>query len=314
MVLPESAADGLIPPGVPPIALLSPDVLVRSGGIEDDQQRRSYLWAMAILVASSQSLPTRTTHVSAGFIYVGSEALLASPYEVRQSFVFGAYALIKGPPERPQEILTIFLGERVFPLVITYGTIELHGQPPFVSTDSSACWVKNKGTHASWTYGILTCRHVVQPFGHNSAIPLTASPSHAYPTVGTLGDIDECTIDAAVVEIDPNAWPSGLSVLTLCRNIGLKAQVHGTGPVSSLTGRVLRVYQDPFYSGNMIGHRVITDRAGQPGDSGSLITEHGTGCGVGIYMGSIPDGSGGHDGLYQDLAQAVDNFALTLHL
>jgi hypothetical protein len=73
------------------------------------------------------------------------------------------------------------------------------------------------------------------------------------------------------------------------------------------------VFQYPTYIGNLFGQRVIADCHGDPGDSGALLVERSSKEGVGIYMGTIPDGGGGNDGIFQCLYQASTYFQLYLY-
>lgn len=129
-----------------------------------------------------------------------------------------------------------------------------------------------------------------------------------------LADIDECTIDAAVLEVLPSDWPSGLGRLSVARPAAPGQSVKfedQTGATQS--GTILRVFNYSTYIGNLFGQRVIADCHGVVGDSGSLLVDSTTKEAVGIYMGTIPDGAGGQDGMYQDLAQVESYFQLEFY-
>lgn len=322
MQLPREIIPELVPETEPPAGTVDPFALTLSGSIGAESEdidagllRRSYLWSIALINAGFQALPHYCTHFSAGFVYVDPEAF--DPYgwiaRARESFLFGGYALVSRDEEDSgQRIESISVGGVQMPLVITPGRIELHGCPPHPLTDSAACWVRNIGTHSTWNQGILTCRHVVDHLALGDFISLDASGAHSSPSSGTLADIDECTIDAAIIEVGPTDWPSNLSPLLLHRPVAPSISVRFAGRNTSTSGRVLRIFRYSSYPGNLFGQRVIADCLGIGGDSGSLLKAVSTGRGVGLYMGSIPDRGGGYEGMYQDLTQAAQYFDLDL--
>jgi hypothetical protein len=173
--------------------------------------------------------------------------------------------------------------------------------------------VRNGAKKKRWQDGILTCRHTLSNFRLGQAVSLVASAGHSIPTSGSLVDIDACTIDAAIVGIPSSSWPAGLSPLRIHNPLPPGAKVKFDGRFNSGSGSILRIFQYSQYAGNLYGQRVITDCKGTNGDSGSLLVESSTGEGVGLYMGTIPDGGGGTDGIYQDLDQAAKYFELDLY-
>jgi hypothetical protein len=275
---------------------------------------RSYLWASALLNVGFQSpipVPPRFSHVSAGF--VPARVVMSGGEPIVQPGVgFGIYILAGGNEFR--RVQTIRVGERYFPVVTASGQRVLHGRPPNPLTAASTCWVRNGGTYRGWQQGILTCRHAVHTNPIGTSIALAPSVHHSSPASATLADIDECTIDAAVLEIPPTHWPSGLkrlSVATPSTPGQLVGFQNHTGV--SQSGHILRVFNYNTYIGNLFGQRVITDCHGVAGDSGSLLVDSATNEAVGIYMGTIPDGAGSHDGLFQDMAQVESYFQLELY-
>jgi hypothetical protein len=315
---PEWAND-LIPEGVPPLETLPPFLRELAGArIVLGGPLRAYIWATAINGAGFESvvpLPPRFSQVSAGYVWVNENLLGASPWSERSrgGFVFGASAIIRAQTQR-QEISSLRIGARTLPLVITYGDFVPDG-PPNPTNACASCWVENRGTYRPWKYGILTCRHAVAGLPLGTSISLNPSVAHSLPSAATLADIDDCTIDAAVLEINASDWPSGLNGLSLINpsSPGQTVQFQDrSGVVQS--GTVLRVFHYGTYAGNLFGQRVIADFHGVGGDSGSLLADATTGLGVGLYMGKIPDGNRGYDGIFQDLQQVQSYFDLDLYM
>lgn len=303
----------LVPEDLPPESLIPSNERSLAASLEDRPLLfRSYLWATAIIEAGLRSnvqLPPKFAHFSAGFVAIPSERSNHS----RGGFVFGAYVLVRSTTEA-QELGVLEVGTLAVPLVVTYGRLETHGCPPHPLGGSSTAWVKNIGGTGSWQNGILTCRHVVSSLSLGSTITLTPSSSHSHPSSATLADIDECTIDASVLEVQRGDWPSGLALLPVQAPAAPGQPVEFEDKSSyKQSGTVLRVFHHNTYAGNLFGQRVITDCHGIPGDSGSLLTDVASNEGVGIYMGTIPDGVGGRDGIFQDLAQAVSFYGLELY-
>jgi hypothetical protein len=326
MELPRGVIPELVPEDVPPPETVPPDALGLATRIVDPVLRRAYLWSNALTLAGLAALPPGCTHFSSGFVYVQPGTLEASGWarRARESFLFGGYALVDSEETHegslPQRIISTGVGRREFPLVITFGQLEPDGCPPHPNVGngailgSSACWVRRKSNaqHAQWNDGVLTCRHVVKSLAQGQLVGLDASANHPSLASGRLGKMDGCTIDAAIIEIAVADWPPALTPLTIHPAIspGMTVQVQFSGRTRSAprSGSVLRTFQHPPYFSNLFGQRVITDFTGQPGDSGSLLTDTAAGKGIGLYMGKIPDGSGGWDGIYQDLHQAAMYF------
>jgi len=78
-------------------------------------------------------------------------------------------------------------------------------------------------------------------------------------------------------------------------------------------GSILRVFNYNTYIGNLFGQRVIADCHAVHGDSGSFLRDTATNEAVGIYMGTIPDGTGGSDGIFQDLTQVESFFQVEVY-
>jgi hypothetical protein len=311
---PETIAR-LVPEGVPPPGLVPATALILAQGLSDRPLlSRSYLWATALLNVGFQSsitVPPRFNHVSAGF--VSSNPQSAKFYTWDKSGVgFGLFVLAAG--EGPQTIGILDLGGQTFPVVVAYGQPELHGCPPNPNNASSTCWVKNLGTYSSWNQGILTCRHAVSTLSKGTSVTLVSSNHHSQPGSSVLAEIDECTIDAAVLQIQPSDWPAGLNKLLVSKPSAPGQQVEFEDRNGALkTGHILRVFIYSTYIGNLFGQRVIADCKGVAGDSGSLLLDPTRNEAVGIYMGTIPDGAGGRDGIFQEMSQVEAFFQLEFH-
>lgn len=308
----------LIPEGQPPEELV-PEAAreLASRLIGRPNLRRSYLWASALLNAAFQSairVPARFVHSSAGFVPLNAPLPVGLESPVT-GVGFGVYVLAEGG-EGEQRIEVLRVAGRSFPVAITHGQIELHGCPPNPQNASSTCWVRNSnpGAYRPWKKGILTCRHAVRTLPMGSSVAMVASIHHAKPLSATLADRDGCTIDAAVLEIHPSEWPAGLTRLAVARpSAPGQAVQFGDRNGRLHTGHILRVFNYNTYIGNLFGQRVIADCHAAPGDSGSFLVDPATHEAVGIYMGTIPDGKGGSDGIFQDLAQVESFFQVEIH-
>lgn len=321
MHLPRNIINDVVPIGFPPPELIPPFARELSENITDEVLRRSYLWANAIITVGFQRLPPGCTHFSAGFVYInpGMSASRQCSNQAVNSFLFGGYVLVKATEENTnQSIFTIEVDGLSIPMVINYGRFVPHGCPPHPEDGSAACWVKNRASVPSWHEGILTCRHVIEHMSEGDLITLDASKDHCLPTEAALADIDACTIDAAILEIDTNDFPTKLKPLLIHKVTppapGNKIKVNFSGRISpAVSGSVLRIFQCSRYPGNLFGQRIIIDCVGDDGDSGSLLLESSTGEGLGLYMGTIPDGGKGKEGICQDLKQVANHFKLDLY-
>src|SRR5208282_501013 len=308
---PETIAQ-LVPEGIPPAGIVPAPALVLAQRLSDRPLlSRSYLWAAALLNVGFQlpiTVPPRFNHVSAGFVSRNTQSANSYPWD-ESGVGFGLYVMSAG--EGPPTIGILNLERQTFPVVVVYGQPELHGRPPNPSNASSACWVKNLGTHSSWNEGILTCRHAVRTLSKGNSVTLVPSGHHNQPGSSVLVEIDECTIDAAVLEIQPSDWPAGLNKLHVSKASAPGQQVQFEDRNGVLqTGHILRVFNYPTYIGNLFGQRVIADCKGVAGDSGSLLLDPTPKDAVGIYMGTIPDGAGGKDGIFQKISQVEPFFQL----
>ncbi len=323
MLLPTNSISQLIPAEIPQQRFVPAQIYQRATSIEDIELRRSFLWAHTILSflfpgssIPAGLLPKRTVHLSAGFVYVGN--LLSNEFQdsitVSESFSFGAYALVNSyEKETFPSIFPMTIGDQIFPLVIQYGRVEPNGCPTHPPGGTGCCWAEDVSGKSTWSKGIVASRHVVSSYPIGTSISLSRSTTHSTPSSGNLAVIDACTIDAAIIQIDPFYWPTGLQPLSINSAIAPgKTVAQLNGQYTTVAGHVLRVFQYPNYFGNLFGQRVIADCHGVPGDSGTLLMDS-KGDGLGMYMGTIPDGAGGSDGLYQDLKQVEDYFDLKLY-
>ncbi|WP_212003074.1 hypothetical protein [Chitinophaga sp. HK235] len=339
MQLPENVVSQLIPEGLPDGDLYPPEKFDNFPGEYPDEEipsarqpsdnYRSYRWAQAILKeVLSQRESISGSHlgwsdVSAGFIYEGSSDY-PSRYKIQDGWTFGACILIKDHVIGDWLTINhINVSGKTFPVIFKFGQISLHSIPPNPGSGSSACWVKNASPHTNkkWGYGILTCRHVVNGIQLAQVVTLTPSKVYARPQSGTLADQDPLCIDAAIIEFPKNDWPAGLVQMNIPNPAGRHPIAPGM-PIScyfkngTSNGSILRIFQNQPYFGNLIANRVIIDVYGAPGDSGSLVShnKHNKVDGVGVYMGKIPDGRGGWEGICQDMWQVMKYFDISFHI
>jgi Trypsin-like peptidase domain len=303
----------LIPEGEPPRELVPESARFLASNLRDRQDLyRSYLWASALLNLGFQSplpVPPRFVHASAGLVPVNPQFPMGTAIN---GVAFGVYVLAEGEGDETIQLLRV--AGREFPVVTNYGRIELHGSPPNPYNAVSTCWVRNLGASTSWKSGILTCRHAVRTLPMGSNVPLQASVHHTKPVSSTLADIDSCTIDAAVLEIKSSDWPTGLNKMPIARPSAPGQAVKFEDRKGwTHSGYILRVFNYNTYIGNLYGQRVIADCHAEAGDSGSFLVDTTTNQAVGIYMGTIPDGKGGSDGIFQDLAQVESFFQVEVY-
>jgi hypothetical protein len=318
MKLPANLVPELIPQGVPDDKYSVGKIGLLAKTIEEPLFRRSFLWSSALTIAGLESMlevPPRLSGISSGFVYIDEHLRPdIAGAKVIDGFAFGICLLISIKEEKRQEIRMLKIGSMVYPVVLNYGLYEPHGLPTHPGSGSGSCWVINNRT-GTWSKGILTCRHTMTGCSIGSRVPLHQSAYHSTPTLGTLADKDIIsTIDAAIVEINQNDWPNGLSPLPICRAVAPGQSVSFEGRSSTQGGTVLRAFQHTGYFGNLFGQRVFTDCIGISGDSGSLLFDRSSGDGLAIYMGSVPDGAGGYEGLFQDLSQAALYFDFSAYI
>lgn len=310
-------ADVLVPKTLPP--LFSDQTLQTpiDPALTEAFSFRSYIWANLIARTYLARIPhKRVYHFSTGFVHVPEYLHKELPFVViESSFAFGGYLLLPGKEEDDKvEIETIRIGQHTFPIIKHFGSVNLHSSVPHVSSGASTCWVKNSAKPPLWYEGILTCRHLVSTLTIGSSITLSPTSKYLKPTSGFIADIDECTIDAAIIEINSSDFPKStknISVIQAYPGLGIEFD----GASGRYSGTVLRIYQMNNYFGNLFGHRVIIDCHGKPGDSGAFVkTPHLPNNAVAIYMGRIPDGSGGYEGISQCLLQVQDFFSVEFYI
>ncbi len=307
----------LVPEGEPSERYAVGRVTDLAADMGDSDLRRSYLWANALTMAAMESfnqMPSRLSGLSAGFLYLPPGLKGSSDrIQQRESFAFGIGLQVSTGELGRDEMHLLEVDGRLFPVLITHGPFQPHGGPTHPQGGSGACWVKHNQPNG-WSHGILTCRHTMVNMPLGMQLKLHPSRQHSQPRAGYLADIDACTIDASVIGICHSDWPAGLNPLPIHRAVAPGQPVAFQGRHSHRRGTVLRVFQLPSYIGNLFGQRVFTDCFGIPGDSGSLLVDQRKPGGIGIYMGTVPDGSGGSEGLFQHLSQASTYFNFSTYL
>lgn len=290
--------------------------------LDSDTLVRTRAMAIRLQLALSERTelvsPSRTWLVTFGFIPIGPEIVNEiGNYPKSKNFSFGVSVFSESvgnatPPAPGQRLLGfLVIDAKKFPIVLTHSRYTAHSLPSVDATPvkgSCSCWVKYSGaTPPPWVQGVFTARHVVEHLSIGSSVTLHRG-GRSYN--GTVADYGACTVDAAVVEIDPTDWPTGMSKVAHVGPYskpmapGLAVELEGRVTTTRATGKVVSHHPLPGYWGSMMGHRIVIDRSGQPGDSGGCVDKAPKGQTVGIYMGAIDDGTGGKHGLGQDLHQA----------
>jgi hypothetical protein len=262
--------------------------------------------------------PHRAWLVTFGFIPLGTSIAheVTNNYPKSEKFTFGVSVFSQSATNTPTPSTQRLLGNLrfdgvLFPIILTHSRFTAHSLPAVDATStkgSCACWVNYSGSApAPWTKGLFTARHVVEHLSVGDPVTLIPSgPSYA----GTVADYGACTVDAAVIEVDPTDWPGGMSKVAAAGPYstamapGLAVELEGRVTTPRATGKIVSHHPLPGYWGSMMGQRIVIDRSGRPGDSGGCVDKAPNGQTVGIYMGEIDDGAGGKQGLAQDLHQA----------
>lgn len=316
MRFPPELIHVLVPTGMTPSQSRDAEALAAWNAI-NSSFLRSYLWGNAIADAYlSGEIPLKIYHFSTGFVHIPEYLQRDLPaVKIESSFAFGGYVLVPGNSNDGARVQTIRIADHTFPIIIHSGNIELHSSLPNPSGGTSACWVKSTATSATWNDGILTCRHNVSSLGIGSPLSLVTTAKYTRPSRGIIVGMDQCTIDAAIVGIGSADFPSHVhKIQAINSQRGLSVEFNGCA-TGLHSGLVLRVNQMNNYFGNLFGHRVVIDCYGTYGDSGAFVkTTSLPDEGVGIYMGSIPDGSGGSEGLCQSLMQVRDFFKVDFYI
>jgi hypothetical protein len=263
--------------------------------------------------------PSRMWLVTFGFIPIGDLIVneLSNSYPKSKNFTFGVSVFSSGVENATSlpsgQLLLGFLvvDTKKFPIVLTHSQYTAHSLPSVDARPikgSCSCWVKYSGSApAPWANGLFTARHVVEHLSVGGSVTLNQG-SGSYS--GTVADYGACTVDAAVVEIDPANWPKGMSKVghvgpySKAMAPGLAVELEGRATTTRATGKIVSHHPLSGYWGSMMGHRIVVDCRGVGGDSGGCIDKAPNGQTIGIYMGEIDDGAGGKHGLAQDLYQA----------
>jgi hypothetical protein len=312
----RSLVDVLVPKNLPPVFPDSVNSYIYPLPFPESLDFRSFVWANAIGDAYlSQGLPLKVLHFSAGFVYIPEYLHSDLPgVTIESSFAFGGYLLVPGNIGEIR-VETVRIRDYTFPIIIHFGSIQLHSEVPYPSGGTSTCWVKSTSRVATWNNGILTCRHNVSSLGIGSTLSLTPTSRYSKPTSGTIAGMDECTVDAAIMEISNADFPKRVSRIPVATWISPGNSIEFDGLSSGLqTGTILRIHQMKNYFGNLYGQRIVIDCYGTYGDSGAFVKTTSPKEAVGIYMGSIPDGKGGDEGLCQCLLQVRDLFNVDFYI
>lgn len=199
-----------------------------------------------------------------------------------------------------------------FPVVVRRPFEILHGTPQIHPRGGrSACWASS-AKHSS--QAILTAAHVLKALlGRDPTIGDIVPMDHQGTIVsGTVVDVAPGGIDAALVQ-PPNTASAGAPGPALPTALPLPwMDVTINAPAGPIATKVTSVTDTRgIIHSPSLPARVITAKAGQPGDSGSLAVDP-THQGVGIYIGELVDPAGRVEGICQHLEQVVRVMGLSL--
>ena len=320
--------------GLPGLEVAPPQIRALAELLEGDREAKLFAAAATLQRiifggAPLDRFPKRAREATFGFVPVGP-ALAEAPrfvdrFRASPRFVFGVSIHAEADGEASDQFLAgeVTYADRNFPVVVTQSRLRRESIPPHpdypTKVGSGTCWVRSSDSSAPWDYGILTARHVVDHLTVGDAVSLNASTAHSSPAKGAVADLGACAIDAAIIEIDESDWPSTLRPLGMAgpfpRPLAPGTDVRLDGRYTAAKScKSLSHHPLPHYWGAMMGQRLVIDDHGRGGDSGGLVREAKTGLGIGVYMGRIDDGAGGHNGLCQDLYQASVYLEADLYL
>jgi hypothetical protein len=168
------------------------------------------------------------------------------------------------------------------------------------------CWARSGKYASGQNVGILTALHTV--FHNNFNVVLLAPP-------GTGKLLDEATggIDAAFIDVGTS--PVLTNAITVQANVtpGMLVQFIDQGN-NVHHAKVLTVARADAMSSPYRQCTFMSDNYGRSGDSGALVTERGTGNGMGIYTGVTVDPESGNTvGECQHLGQVAKVLNLDLY-
>ena len=264
---------------------------------EDHFLRRSLTWTIRLLeVASDRIGWSRHYEISAGSIYLGEwstpERFRSRPPEIPVfGLVINRQVPLDVPWREPDTYGQIEIEGKVVPIVERRSVVDPHA--PAVPGGTTTCWARS--TIQPFSAGVLTALHVVR--GVTQGQPLVVG--------GRQGAIARFSspLDAVFVEL-ATALPAGIGAMPTVRYPTPGSLVRFDGAASGVVNATIaEVTLSHLSLAPWIPQRVILDRAGQRGDSGSLVECTATGSGVAMYTGSLPIGSVAPLGACQLLAQ-----------
>lgn len=281
----------ILPEGLPPREAV-PDAVIAAyatidAGEDNDLLRRSAFWTYAIFAALPRSGWTFTpTRDMPPILAIGFEAdgvrpsPLLSVGALDPEYEAKGFGIILTSPLASESLVlgTMMLpdlGGVRFPVALRALAEDPHA-PPALANATTTCWAEDRLSPGHW--GFVTCSHALTGIRTGARVPLVGGG------LGTVVRMGWPLIDAAFVETSPPTGPINPLPVIRFPTTGLALSIHfGGGQTGALVVGVtntLGVIGDPHHP-----IKIYTDKHGQPGDSGSLITSGGDG--VGIYCGAL---------------------------
>jgi hypothetical protein len=317
--MPTDLPWGLVPQNDPTTV---PRQILESANALPEPRRRAFLWTVAIsdallsqseYVADALRLPPDGFMMAAGFVPTPTD--LAAPKNPGD-FFFGA-CLYPDPSlstERKFATALVASGQS-FQVLIAPSYFVRHkskSSPPHpcvppapIPRGTAACWARPKpGVRSPINLhgdGVLTAAHV----GVSLPGAVTGlAPPNPHAVIGYA-------IDAVVLAPEP--IPDDAAQLPIMVAAPGNVFVYLRSAVQPAT--VLQVFAPSSCVGLLMPHRMVTDTAFAPGDSGALVVDQMNQHATGLYIGETRDvTTNAKVGVCQIMSQVVDQFGLNLFL
>lgn len=198
----------------------------------------------------------------------------------------------------------IEMGGQTLPVVVMESVFEQH-QPGHPAGGTAACWARARAPSRTRTPlpadGVLSAAHVL--YG-------------AFRVPAGVYGIRSLGLDAAVQHPATVSGAAGPLAVSGTVSATSSHDIHCTGrtPPAIVPATVLQVFQPTAFVAHLIPHRIVTDVAAAPGDSGALVRDATTGAASGLYIGRHRDSSGTVRGACQIMAQVCDELDIDLLL
>jgi len=230
-----------------------------------------------------------------------------------EDFSFGVIINACPMPGTNDEVLSLKCNNEIFPVFIRRSFVILQASPSINPLRGAACcWVKSNRTSERNGEGFLTARHVLPDNliagQYGSYVDLDKGKE-----IGKVIDLCFDGLDSALVAPDNNSlFAPGNKIETL-KHIAAWTDVTVHGLVSGNIQTKITSVGDlrGLYTSWLQPIRLMLNDYGQPGDSGSIVTDN-NGKGVGMYTGKVNDWRGLTEGIAVLLAQIEYNMDIEL--